>query len=119
MTKRIVAQGILSDGDQVIGLGIHEVVQVAVVIAVLHILAVHIGAFELGGRVKGGLGHAAGDDVFHLGADKGRALTGLDVLELDHLHDLTIHLEGHAVAEITGSNRRHWYSSSKTRFRIF
>ena len=30
-----------------------------------------------------------------------------DVLELDDLHDLTIHLKGHAVAEITGGNHCH------------
>jgi hypothetical protein len=67
----------------------------------------HEGLLELGGGVEGGLGHAAGDDVFHLGADKGRALTGLDVLELDHLHDLAVHLKGHAVAEIAGGNHCH------------
>ena len=46
-------------------------------------------------------------DVAHLGADKRRALAGLDVLELDDLIDLAVHLKGLAVSEITGGNGCH------------
>ena len=45
--------------------------------------------------------------LLHLGADERRALAGLDVLELDDLHDLAVHLKGLAVSEITGCNGCH------------
>ena len=77
-----IAQNILVQGDHVIGLLIHEVVQVAVVVAVSHVLALHEGLLELSSRVEGSLGDGAGHHVLHLGADKGSALAGLDVLEL-------------------------------------
>ena len=48
-----------------------------------------------------------GLDVAHLGADERRALAGLDVLELDDLIDLAVHLKGLAVSEITGCNGCH------------
>jgi len=63
-------------------------------------LALDERVFKLRRGVKRSLGDSAGDDVLHLGADKGRALTGLDVLELDDLHNLAVHLKGHAVAKI-------------------
>ena len=69
-----------------IGLLIHEVVQVAIVVAVSHVLALHEGLLELSGGVEGRLGDGAGHHVLHLGADEGSALAGLDVLEL---HDLS------------------------------
>ena len=45
--------------------------------------------------------------LLHLGAHEGRALAGLDVLELHDLHDLAVHLKGLAVSEITGGNSCH------------
>ena len=42
--------------------------------------------------------------LLHLRAHEGRALAGLDVLELDDLHDLAVHLESLTVSEITGGN---------------
>ena len=42
--------------------------------------------------------------VLHLGTDEGRALAGLDMLELNDLHDLTVHLKGNAVSEIACCN---------------
>ena len=43
----------------------------------------------------------------HLGADESGALAGLNVLELDDLHNLAVHLESYAVAEIAGGNHCH------------
>ena len=59
-----------------------------------------ISTLELGGGVVAGFGHSAGDDVLGLGAHKGSALAGLDVLELDDLKDLAVLLKGDAVAEL-------------------
>ena len=82
-------------------------VQIAVVVAVLHLAALDESLLELGGGVERSLGHAAGDDVSHLGADESGTLAGLNVLELNDLHNLAFHLEGHAVTEIAGGNHCH------------
>ena len=87
----VVPQDILVDGGHLIALHIHEIVQVSVIVAVLHVLAIHKGLLKLGGGVEGGLSDGAGDDVSHLGAHKGCALAGLDVLELHHLHHFAFH----------------------------
>jgi hypothetical protein len=92
------------DGLQLIGLLIHEVVQGAVIIGILHLLALNERGGELGGGVEAGLGDSAGDDVLHLHTDKRRALTGLDVLELHDLHNLTVHIKGNAVSKFACRN---------------
>src|SRR5699024_12638747 len=73
------------DRDVVVGLVVHEVVQGAVMVAVGHLTALDERLGELGGGVVAGLDDRAGDDVLGLGADKGRALAGLDVLVLNDL----------------------------------
>ena len=64
---------------------------------------------ELSGGVVAGLDHRTGDDVLGLGADKGSALAGLDVLELNDLKNLAVLLKGHAIAKL--ACRNHWNSS--------
>ena len=100
----VIGQVALGNGSHLEGLVVHEVVQVAVVVAVAGLDAVDKGLLKLGGGVERGFGHSASHDVLHLGADEGGALTGLDVPELDDHHQLAFVLEGLAVAEITGSN---------------
>ena len=94
------------DGDIVIGLVVHEVVQIAILIAVSHVLALDESLRELCGRVVAGLNHRAGDHVLGLGADKGSALAGLHVLELNDLKNLAVLLKGHAVAKLACRNHR-------------
>ena len=110
-----VGQNVLAQGDHVVGLIVHEVVQIAVGIAVGHLLALDERFLELGGGVERGFGHAAGDDVSHLGAHEGSALAGLDVLELHNLVDLAVHLKGFAVSEITCGNGCHICFLQKTK----
>ena len=81
------------DGDIIVGLVVHEVVQIAILIAVSHVLALDESLRELCGRVVAGLNHRAGDHVLGLGADKGSALAGLDVLELNDLSEELEELE--------------------------
>ena len=102
-----VVEHILADGNHVVRLLIHEVVQIAVVVAVLIILALDESLFELCSRVERGLGHGAGHDVLHLRADECGALAGLDVLELHDLHDLAVHLKCFTVSEIASGNSSH------------
>ena len=94
------------DGDIVVGLVIHEVVQITVSIAVGDVLALDERLGELCGGVVAGLHHRAGDDVLGLGADKGRALAGLHVLELNDLKNLAVLLKGHAIAKLACRNHR-------------
>ncbi len=93
----VVAQDGTVNRLLLIGLGVHEVVEAA---------AVDGGVLKFCGGVEGSFGDGAGDDVLHLGADKGRALAGLDMLELDDLHDLAVHLKGNAVSEIACSDHK-------------
>ena len=81
-------------------------VQIAILVAVGDILALDESLRELCGRVVAGLDHRAGDDVLGLGADKGSALAGLDVLELNDLKNLAVLLKGHAVAKLACRNHR-------------
>ena len=92
-------QDALVNGGELVGFGVHEVVQIAVGIAVFHVLAVYKCIFKLFGGVKGCFSHAAGDDVSHFGAHKGGTLAGLYVLKFDYLHYLAIHLKGNAISE--------------------
>ena len=45
--------------------------------------------------------HTARDDIFQLGADERRALSGFDMLKFNYLIDAAVHLKGDAVFEIT------------------
>ena len=76
----------------------------AIIVGILHLLSLNESSGELGRGVQGSFGHAAGDDVAHLDANEGSALAGLHVLELDNLHNLAVHLEGNAVANIACRN---------------
>ena len=98
---------VLADGDHVVGFEVHEVIQIAVVVAVLIVLALDERFFKLCRGVKRRFSHGTGHDVLHLGAHKCRALAGLDVLELDDLHDLAVHLKSLTVSEITSGNGCH------------
>ena len=95
-----IADDVLADRDLLIGLHVHEVEQVAVVVAVLHILALDKSGRELCSRVEGCFNHSAGDDVLVLGTDERCALARLNVLEFENLNNLTVHFKGHAVAKI-------------------
>src|SRR5699024_5643125 len=106
------------DRDVVVGLVVHEVVQIAVLIAVGHVAALDERLGELGSGVVAGLDDRAGDDVLGLGADKGSALAGLDVLELNDLKNLAVLLKGHAIAKFACRNHKeflHQFSISCSR----
>lgn len=65
------------DGDLLVGGHVHEIVVVAVVVEVLHLVGDELHALELGAGVAGVLHHAAGLEVLGLVADEGAALAGL------------------------------------------
>ena len=93
-----------ADRNVVVGLNIHEVVQIAILVGVGDLTALDESLRELGGRVVAGLNNRAGDDVLGLGTDEGSALARLDVLELNDLKDLAVLLEGDTVTELACRN---------------
>ena len=94
-------ENVLVDRRHFERLRIHKIIQVAVVIGIVHLSALDVSGGILVVRVERRLGNAAGDDIAHLDADKGCTLAGLDVLELDDLHHLAVHVKRNAVPEIT------------------
>ena len=104
----VVVKLLLSDRSLIVALHIHEVVKITVVVEILHLLTLDECLLKLSSRVERGLGNTAGDDVSHLGANESRALTGLNVLELNDLHEVALVLKGNAVSEIACSNGCHF-----------
>ena len=82
------------------GLHVHEVVEIAVVVEILHLAAVDARVLEFVGGVEGRFGDRTGDHVLELGANECCTLARLNVLEFDDLHDLSVHVEGYTVFEI-------------------
>ena len=95
----VVVQGQLLEG-----LNVHEVVQFAVVVNVLHFLGLDDGAGHLIGGVEGALNHSAGHHVLDLGADESRALAGLHVLEVNDVPHAAVPFNSNALLEIASSN---------------
>ena len=100
-----VPQNVLVQRGHIEGLRIHEVVQVAVVIAVLGVLALHGAVFKLGTGVEGLLTDGAGHYVLVLGTHESGTLAGFDVLEVHNQHGLAVHLEHNTLTEIACRNR--------------
>ena len=87
-----------------ISLGIHKVVQIAVIIQILHVLALNASFIVLIIRVEGTLGYSAGHNVLHLGTNKSCALARLYMLETeqsaDHLAEVLDELMEETATEI-------------------
>ena len=98
-------------GDLLIGVDVHEVVELAVVVEIFHRLGLDVGEVEFFGGVEGLFENAAGDDVLHLGADESRALAGLDVLEIHHGHDVVLVEERDSLAEVACHDLCHKFIS--------
>ena len=65
-----------------IGLGVHKVIELAVVVEIFHILGLDVGEVEFFGGVECLSENYSADGVLHLGAAEIRALAGLDLLEV-------------------------------------
>ena len=91
-------------GQLLVGFHVHEVVQLAVVVDVLHFLGLNDGAGHLVGGVEAALDHSAGHDVLELGAHEGSALAGLHVLEVNDVPHAAVPFNSNALTEIASSN---------------
>jgi hypothetical protein len=89
----------------VVGRGVHEDEVVAVLVQVGHVALVDVGRLDLGAGVERLVDDLARQHRLELGAHKGRALAGLDVLELDDRPQLVVEVEHEAVLQVVG--RRH------------
>ena len=95
-----VTDDVFSKRNLLKGLGVHEVIQIAVVVEILHFLPVDTCILILIGGGEGLFHNGTGDDVAQLGTNERCTLTRLYVLEFDDLHNLTVHIERDTVFEI-------------------
>ena len=99
---RGVADGGLRDVDLVVGRPVHEDEVGPVLVEVLHVAAVDVGGLDLEAGVERLVDDLAGQDVLELGPHEGRALAGLDVLELHDGPQLALEVEDQAVLQVVG-----------------
>ena len=86
--KRVLHE-VVVHRDKIVSFVIHEVIEIAVRIAVAHLLALDICEFEFFAGVKGTFENASGHDVTHFNAHERRALAGFDVLKIhDYLNGI-------------------------------
>src|SRR5699024_10176004 len=96
-----VTQGLLIDGDLIISLVIHEIVEISVVVQVLHIHSVDSCLRELLCGTEGFLHHASADNVFQFCSNKSSALSWFYVLELKNLNNVSVDFQRNAISEIS------------------
>jgi len=88
----------------IVSLGIHEVVQIAIFIQILHILSINTRLRALLSRTESLLYYTATLDVLQLGSYESCALSRLNMLEFDNLVNIVIILNGNTISEITCRN---------------
>ena len=99
---RRIADDLGGHRDLVVGVAVHEDEVGAVVVEVLHVPLVDVRRLDLDAGVEGLVDDLAAQDVLQLGPHEGRALAGLDVLELDDGPQLALEVEDEAVLEVVG-----------------
>ena len=97
-----VADGRLGDVDLVVRRAVHEHEVGAVLVEVLHVTTVDGRGLDLDSGVEGLVDDLARHHVLQLGAHEGRALAGLDVLELHDGPQLALEVEHQAVLQVVG-----------------
>src|SRR6266542_2463273 len=97
-----IAEMVPSEGELIVGIGVHEVVEVALSVQVLCGLALDAGAGKACASLDGLIDDMAGAEVTQLHADLGTAAADLEVLDLDHLVERAVDFEGGAFAEVAG-----------------
>ena len=101
-----IAEKSFFDRDKFIGIGIHEVIKVAVGVAVAHFFSLDKCGGEFIGRVESALNNCAGNDVSDFGTDESRAFAGFYVLEFDDLINITVIVKSNTVSEIACRNHK-------------
>src|SRR5436190_8169034 len=91
-----------ADRDLVVGLGVHEVVDVAIVVQVLDLALLDPRARPARAGLEGALDDVAATHVLELHAHLGGAARHLDVGPVEDLHQLTVELDDHAFLDVPG-----------------
>src|SRR5690606_4275748 len=95
-----VADGRCTNSDLVIIGGVHEDETIAVCVQVREVATIDILDVDLRAGVVCAVYRLAGDDVLQLGAHECAALTGLDMLKLDDVPELSVDGENDAVLDV-------------------
>ncbi len=93
----VVGKKILGNGNHIVRFHIHEVVEIAVIVGILHISSVNDSGRELVCRAECLFDNSTGNDISQLCADESRALAGLYMLKLDNLHYIPVHFKCNTV----------------------
>ena len=88
------------------GFGIHEVVKLAVVVKILHLLSLYMSAGILVRGAEGALEYGAGHNVFKPRTDESCAFAGLYMLEISNGPYLSIDLHRNTLPEIASHQHK-------------
>src|SRR5690554_1974908 len=97
------------DRQLLIGLSIHEIIKLTVFVDIRHISTFQTNLLKFLRRIETALNHAACFQILIFGANEGRTLARLNVLELHYLINLTVHFKSYAIPKIASTN----HNSSK------
>ena len=103
-----VVDGVADDVERerllLVGVGVHEVEQVAVAVEVLHRLMLGADAAELGSGLEGALDRVAAANVAQLEPGLGRAAADLDVFPVDDLVLVAVEFDHESALEVAGGD---------------
>ena len=91
---------ILIQCNLIVGVDIHEIIQIAVGIQILHVHTVDVSILKLLGGTESFLHHAAADNVLQFRSDKCCAFARLYMLKFDNLIDVAVNFDRNAVSKI-------------------
>ena len=102
---RVVAERGGRHRELLVGLGIHEVVRVAIGVEVLRLAGLDARPRPAGAGLEGALDDVALAHVLHLHADLRRAASHLDVAPVEDLHELAVELDDDALLDVAGADQ--------------
>jgi len=88
----------------VVSLHVHEMVQLAVVVGILHRPPFQTHLVDPLAGVPGSIRHCSGEHVLQLATHERSALAGLHMLKIGDLEQLPVNLEHHSVAKIRSAS---------------
>ena len=89
-----IAYNIGIQRDLIICLHVHEVVQIAVLIQILHIFSVNVCIFKFLSRTESLLNNTAADDIFQLSSYKSRTFSRFYMLKFHNLINISVNFHG-------------------------
>ena len=93
-------------GQLLVSLCVHKVIQVTIVVEILHLLCFNVSGGILVGGAEGSFENRTCHDVLKAGTYERGALTGLNVLKIDDGPDLSVYFYGYALPEIASHDHK-------------